>query len=113
MAGGDEQSAGTAAALQGAPDTAVGAYKDLSTSPLVEEPDEAPTYTVRASRRRYLVMEVCVNVGDSISRGYAVAIMERMKMERSVLAEEDGVTVKINIRASRFIEVGDDLMGVD
>ncbi len=58
-------------------------------------------------------MELCVSVGDKISRGDVVAIMESMKMEQSILAEEDGVVTMINVVPSGFIEMGDDLMGID
>jgi len=77
-------------------------------------PNEAPTY--RAGVKAPLsgvVMELCVAEGEKISRGDVVAIMESMKMEQSILAEEDGVVAKINVVTGGFIEMGDDLMGID
>ncbi|WP_431324942.1 acetyl/propionyl/methylcrotonyl-CoA carboxylase subunit alpha [Rhizobium sp. YTU87027] len=103
-----------AAALQETPTSASDVIEDPSVSSPVEEVDEALTY--RAGIKAPLsgvVMELCVKVGDKISRGDVVAIMESMKMEQSVLAEEDGVVSKINVVPSGFIEMGDDLMGID
>lgn len=103
-----------AAALQSAPTSVSGPTKDDAVLMPVEELDEAPTYrTGIKAPLSGVVMELCVKVGDKISRGDVVAIMESMKMEQSVLAEKGGVVSKINVVTSGFIEMGDDLMGID
>ncbi|AFL50331.1 acetyl-CoA/propionyl-CoA carboxylase biotin carboxyl carrier protein [Sinorhizobium fredii] len=60
-----------------------------------------------------LVLEVCVNEGDRINRGDVVAIMESMKMEQSIIAEESGVVAKINVVKGAFIDMDADLIGLD
>lgn len=76
--------------------------------------DEAPTYRVgiRAPLSG-MVLELCVSEGDMIRRGDVVAIMESMKMEQSVIAEEAGTISKINVEKGAFIEMDEDLMGID
>ncbi|MCZ7889678.1 MULTISPECIES: acetyl/propionyl/methylcrotonyl-CoA carboxylase subunit alpha [Agrobacterium] len=92
----------------------VEASDEISTMVLAEETNEAPTYRVGIKAPLSgVVMEFCVEEGDRISRGDVVAIMESMKMEQSILAEEDGVVTKINVATGGFIEMGDDLMGID
>lgn len=60
-----------------------------------------------------IVLEMCVKEGDKISRGDVVAIMESMKMEQSIMAEEGGVVAKINVEKGAFIEIDADLLGLD
>lgn len=76
--------------------------------------DEAPTY--RAGIKAPLsgmVSELCVVEGDMIKRGDVVAIMESMKMEQSIIAEEAGTVSKIYVEKGAFIEMDADLMGID
>ncbi|MGG6898756.1 acetyl/propionyl/methylcrotonyl-CoA carboxylase subunit alpha [Rhizobium sp. BR 315] len=84
---------------------------------MLEQPqhvDEAPIYRIGVKAPLSgMVMELCVKTGDRISRGDVVAIMESMKMEQSILAENEGVVAKINVEIGAFIETGDDLMGLD
>lgn len=79
-----------------------------------QETDDAPTYRVGIKAPLSgMVLELCVKQGEEIVRGDTVAIMESMKMEQPVLAEEAGVVSKINVGIGAFIEAGDDLMGLD
>lgn len=103
-----------AAALQAAPSVAAEDAGEISPLAPAHDANEAPSYRVSIKAPLSgVVMELCVKEGDKISRGDVVAIMESMKMEQSILAEEDGVVTKINVARNGFIEVGDDLMGID
>lgn len=104
-----------AAALQSfAAPTEGEADRGPSISVQPEEIAEAPTYRVGIKAPLSgLVLELCVKEGDRIARGDVVAIMESMKMEQSIIAEEAGLVSKINAATGAFIEMGDDLMGVD
>ena len=59
------------------------------------------------------VLEICVSEGDAVAKGDLVAVMEAMKMEQSVTAEVAGVVSKINVAQGSFIEIDEDLMGLD
>lgn len=91
--------------------------KEAAEVSMVEQPHEsieAPTYRVGIKAPLSgMVMELCVQQGDKVDRGDVVAIMESMKMEQSIIAEEAGVVAKINVDTGSFIETGDDLMGLD
>lgn len=79
-----------------------------------EEIEESPAYRIGIKAPLSgLVLEFLVSVGDTIKRGDEVAIMESMKMEHSVLAEESGVVSTINTQKGAFIEVDADLLGLD
>lgn len=86
----------------------------LPTSDPIEEEPDTPTYRLGIKAPLSgLVLEVCVNVGDRVNRGDVVAIMESMKMEQSIVAEEGGVVAEINVDQGAFIEMDADLMGLD
>ncbi|CAN7683690.1 biotin/lipoyl-binding protein [Pararhizobium sp. LjRoot255] len=81
---------------------------------VVEEKPDAAIYRVGIKAPLSgLVLEVCVKVGDRINRGDVVAIMESMKMEQSISADESGVVTEINVIQGAFIEMDADLMGLD
>jgi len=48
------------------------------------------------------ILEVSVKVGDIVSKGDKLAIMEAMKMENEIKAEKDGIikSVKVNVGQS-------------
>lgn len=90
---------------------------DVAEVAMIEQPldaDEAPAYrTGIKAPLSGMVLEICVKQGDQIARGDVVAIMESMKMEQTILAEDGGLVAKINVAIGSFIESGDDLMGLD
>jgi acetyl-CoA/propionyl-CoA carboxylase biotin carboxyl carrier protein len=78
------------------------------------EEEEAPTYRVGIKAPLSgLILEMLVSEGDMISAGDVVAIMESMKMEQSIIAEVAGVVAKINVSKGDFIEMDNDILGVD
>ncbi len=81
---------------------------------LIASDDEVPPYRVGIpSPLSGMVLEICVAEGDTIKRGDVVVIMESMKMEQSVISEEAGIVSRINVEKGAFIEMDDDLMGID
>ncbi|MFB4285157.1 biotin/lipoyl-binding carrier protein [Nonomuraea sp. MTCD27] len=57
------------------------------------------------------VWKVVVNEGDSVSDGDTLVILESMKMEIPVLAEDDGVVAQLKVAEGDVIQEGD-LMAV-
>ena len=43
-----------------------------------------------------VIVEICVQCGDSVKRGQKVAVLEAMKMENEILAESDGTVTAIH-----------------
>lgn len=50
------------------------------------------------------VIKVSVNVGDSIAEDDEVAVLEAMKMEMPILAEEDGSVAEVKVSAGETVE---------
>ena len=77
----------------------------LVRKPVVKKPGEGTIQKTNASGYQVKaplpgnIFKIMVNVGDSISKGDNLMIMEAMKMENNVLSEKDGIikTIKVNI----------------
>jgi len=50
------------------------------------------------------VIKVSVNVGDSIAEDDEVAVLEAMKMEMPITAEEDGTVAEVKVSAGQTVE---------
>ena len=57
-----------------------------------------------------LILEVRVKVGDKVSAGQIVAIMEAMKMENNLIAQKDGVVHEIRVQKGAEVSTGDVIM---
>lgn len=44
-----------------------------------------------------VIISVKVNVGDAVKAGQVVAVLEAMKMENDILAENDGTVTAVNV----------------
>lgn len=59
------------------------------------------------------VLEVKVNVGDNINDGDEVVILEAMKMELPIIAEDSGVVKEIKCKKGQTVESGDVLIVIE
>lgn len=50
------------------------------------------------------IIKVTVNVGDSVSEDDEVAVLEAMKMEMPIVAEEDGTVAEVKVAAGQTVE---------
>ncbi len=57
-----------------------------------------------------IILEVSVAVGDQVSAGQILLLLESMKMEIPVLAEIDGEVVDIGVLPGDVIQEGDPLL---
>ena len=60
-----------------------------------------------------LILKLKVNVGDKINKGDIVAVVEAMKMENDVQAEQDGVVKEIFVSEGDAINAGDTIMVIN
>lgn len=89
-------------------------FEGAEMSKINEDIEEQPAYRIGIKAPLSgLVLEMLVNEGDPVKRGDVIAIMESMKMEQSVIAEEEGLVTKINVQKGGFIEIDADLVGLD
>ncbi len=56
------------------------------------------------------ILEIKVNVGDTVQRGQALMILEAMKMENEIMASSDGVVDQILTAEGASVNSGDLLM---
>jgi len=59
------------------------------------------------------VWEIKVNVGDSVSEGQALVVLESMKMEMPVESPADGKVSKIAVAKGQAVEEGEVLLTLD
>lgn len=53
------------------------------------------------------VWKIVVSVGDSVTEGQDIVILESMKMEIPIAAEADGTIKEITVSESDFVNEGD------
>ncbi|MGE6632274.1 acetyl-CoA carboxylase biotin carboxyl carrier protein subunit [Bacillus sp. NPDC077027] len=54
--------------------------------------------------------KVLVKQGDNVQKGQEVAILESMKMEIPILAEDDGTVAHIHKQEGEFVDEGEILL---
>ena len=60
-----------------------------------------------------LVFKLNVNIGDNVKKGDVLAVIDVMKMENDIQADNDGVVKEIFVEEGDAIEEGDTLMIID
>ena len=58
------------------------------------------------------VLEVSVAVGDQVSAGHILLLLESMKMEIPVIAEEPGKVTRIAVAVGDVVQEGDLLISI-
>ncbi len=53
------------------------------------------------------ILDIKVNVGDTVKKGSVIVILEAMKMENEIVASSDGVVASINVSKNQSVEPGD------
>ena len=56
------------------------------------------------------VLEVCVQVGDSVSEDQDLVVIESMKMQIPVGSPEEGTVAKVFVVADQFLNEGDSIV---
>lgn len=57
-----------------------------------------------------MVLKIKVNTGDKVQKGSVVAVLEAMKMENDIYAEEDGIVEQIFVEEGDTVNAGDNIM---
>ena len=66
------------------------------------EPVEGGIY----SSMQGMVIKLTVNIGDRVTKGSTIAVIEAMKMENEIVAPQDGTVASINVSKSDSVEAG-------
>ena len=59
-----------------------------------------------------VVMDIKVNVGDTIKAGHVVAVLEAMKMENNIESDKEGVVAEVNVQKGGTVLEGDVLITI-
>ena len=60
-----------------------------------------------------VILDIKVNVGDSVKKGQLIVILEAMKMENSINADRDGKITAINVNKGDSVLEGTDLVIIE
>ncbi len=52
------------------------------------------------------IVEVKVKVGDKVTNGTVIAVLEAMKMENDIVCDKDGVIASVNVNKGDTVETG-------
>ena len=55
------------------------------------------------------ILDIKVNVGDSVKKGQVLMVLEAMKMENEIMAGTDGVVTSIGVTKGASVQTGDAL----
>jgi len=58
------------------------------------------------------IVDVLVNVGDSVEKGQLVAVLEAMKMETEILAPDAGTITEVHVTKSATVNLGDAIVSL-
>ena len=59
------------------------------------------------------VWKILVNVGDKVEEGQSVVILESMKMEIHVTADEPGIVKELKVNEGEFVDDGDIILELE
>ena len=59
-----------------------------------------------------VILDILVNVGDSVKRGQKLMVLEAMKMENDIKADRDGTVTSINVQKNDNIQEGTTLITI-
>ena len=60
-----------------------------------------------------VILDVKVNVGDTVQKGQTVIILEAMKMENNINADKDGKVTAVNVSKGESVLEGTDLVLIE
>ena len=58
------------------------------------------------------ILDIKVQVGDKVSKGQVLAILEAMKMENEIMCPRDGEVVSVQVAKGASVNAGDDLVAI-
>lgn len=53
------------------------------------------------------ILRINANVGDKVTKGQPIVVLEAMKMENDIVAPQDGTISSINVSANQSVNSGD------
>ncbi len=72
--------------------------------------DSAPTGGALVAPIPGTVLNIMVSVGDKVTKGQPLLVLEAMKMENEIMATTDGTVKEINVTKDASVNAGDTLI---
>lgn len=99
--------AAPAAAPVAAPAPAAAAPDAAPAAPKAQAPSGSEGAIKVNSPMPGTILRTCVNVGDKVTKGQPIVVLEAMKMENDIVAPEDGTVSSINVTNGQSVNSGD------
>jgi len=83
--------------------------------PVETAPAAAPAATSREGKPLKsplpgIILDICVNIGDTVKNGQKIISLEAMKMENNIDSDRDGTVLEIKVAKGDSVNEGDTLM---
>lgn len=91
---------------EGAASAPVAAPKAPKAAPKAAAPKAVAGGTPINAPMRGTIVDVKVKVGDKVTNGTVVAVLEAMKMENDIVCDRDGVVAAICVNKGEAVETG-------
>ena len=103
-----EEVGGTAPAYTpGAPVAPTPAAAPAPAAPKAQAPSGSEGSVKVTSPMPGTILRINANVGDKVTKGQPIVVLEAMKMENDIVAPEDGTVSSINVTSGQSVNSGD------
>ena len=58
------------------------------------------------------IIDIDVNVGDAVTKGQKLLVLEAMKMENEIVAPQDGTVSEVCVAAGALVNAGDTVISL-
>ena len=100
------------------------AHVEVNGTPYKVEMEKAPKVVVKPAAASTgksgvksplpgVILDIKVNVGDTVKKGQVIIILEAMKMENNINADKDGKITAINVNKGDSVLEGTDLVIIE
>ena len=99
--------------MEKAPKVAVKPVVAAPTAPVVKPAAASTGKSGVKSPLPGVILDIKVNVGDTVKKGQVIIILEAMKMENNINADKDGKITAINVSKGESVLEGTDLVIIE
>lgn len=102
-----EEVGGSSFSAPAAPAKAAPAQAAQPEAPKAQAPQGSNGAVKVASPMPGTILKIIANVGDKVTKGQPIIVLEAMKMENDIVAPEDGTVASINVTNGQSVNSGD------
>lgn len=102
-----EEVGGSSFSAPAAPAQAAPTQAAPAQAPKAQAPQGSNGAVKVASPMPGTILKIIANVGDKVTKGQPIIVLEAMKMENDIVAPEDGTVASINVTNGQSVNSGD------